>query len=81
MVIYLGLGVLADALVTGYYLCASRGRAFLASGLSIVIALLNFFVLWRVLEVDPSWVNAVAYAVGNGIGCFFVVKCMKKRTP
>jgi hypothetical protein len=71
---YLALGVVSDGLCAAYYLSVSRGRAWLASALSVLIALLNFFVLSRVLIVEPSWYNAVAYAVGNGAGSFLIMK-------
>lgn len=79
VVLYLSLGVLADVLVTGYYLCVSRGRPLYASALSVGISLLNFFVLARVLVIEPNWWNALAYAAGNGIGSYAIMRWQKGR--
>ena len=74
---YLGMGILSDVLVTGYYLFVSRGWAASASIVSIPIALLNFYVLNGVLVQTTSWPNAIAYAVGNAIGCFAIIHFSK----
>jgi uncharacterized protein YebE (UPF0316 family) len=75
---YLGLGILSDLLVTGYTLSASRGRTVTASVLSFVIALLNFYILGKILILDPSLWNALAYAGGNAIGCFAIMKASRR---
>jgi len=77
ILLYLGTGILSDVLITGYYVCVGRGRAFLAASISIPIALLNFWVLNRVLIADPSWYGALAYAAGNAVGCFAIMRASK----
>jgi hypothetical protein len=77
LAVYLGTGILSDLLVTAYYLFVARGLALPAALASIPIALLNFWVLNRVLVVDPSWYGAVAYAVGNAAGCFAIMRVSK----
>ncbi len=79
LLLYFALGILSDLLVTGYTLSASRGRAWFASGLSILIAVLNFYILDRVLIADPNWYYALAYAIGNGLGCLLIMKAGRKR--
>lgn len=77
ILLYFGLGILSDELVTGYTLSASRGRAFSASVLSLLIAVLNFYVLGNILVLDFSWSNVLAYAVGNAVGCYAIIKWRK----
>lgn len=78
---YLACGIFSDVLVTGYYICVGKGWGFLAASISIPIALLNFWIFNRILIVNPSWYGAVAYAAGNAIGCFAImrVSVMRKR--
>ena len=70
---YVLLGVLEDALVGKYYLAVSARRAFLASIWSFIIALLAFFVMANALETK-NWMLFLAFALGNAIGTFLVVK-------
>ena len=74
VVLYLELGILSDLLVTGYYLAVSRGDALLASCVSIPIALLGF---WSLRFFNPSYCDALAYAVGNAIGCYVIMKARR----
>jgi hypothetical protein len=76
---YLGLGILSDLLVTGYTISACRGRSVTSSVLSFVIALLNFYILGKILILDPSLWNALAYAGGNAIGCFVIMRFSRIR--
>ena len=81
--IYFGLGILSDLIVTGYYICVAHNWAWAASLISIPIALLNFYVLGNVLVRESSstrkWYWAMAYAVGNAIGCFAVMFLLNGR--
>lgn len=78
LLLYLGLGILSDVLVTGYTLSVDKGWALAASGLSFGITLLSFWILDRVLVIDPSWANVLAYAFGNAIGCYGLMRLSKK---
>lgn len=77
LLLYLVLGILSDVLVTGYYICVGHGLALLAALVSLPIALLNFWVLGTVIVLNPSWANAVAYALGTGVGCFSIMTLSK----
>lgn len=77
VLIYVGLGILSDLLVTGYTLSATLGRSLTAAVLSFVIALLNFYVLGNILVLDFSWINALAYAAGNAVGCWAIIHFSK----
>lgn len=72
-------GVVSDLMVTGYYLSVSRGWAFLASVVSIPIALMNFWVVDAVLIKGGSWHGALAYALGNAVGCFLIMHYTRRR--
>jgi hypothetical protein len=82
LLLYLGLGVLSDIILTSYYIFVSKGWVLPASLISIPIALLNFWVLDKVLISATSWEKAIAYAVGNAIGCavIMILSKMKKRS-
>jgi uncharacterized protein YebE (UPF0316 family) len=73
------VGVVSDLLVTGYYLCVSRGFSWAAAMVSVPIALMNFWVLDAVLIKGSSWQGAIAYALGNAVGCFAIMTYMKRR--
>ncbi len=73
---YLGAGIGSDLLVTAYTLFVSRGWGWAAALVSIPIALLSFWVL-RFLE--PTIPDAVAYAIGNAVGCFCIMAVSKRK--
>ena len=77
ILLYMGCGIVSDLAVTFYYICVSRGLAWASALISIPIALLNFWVLNRVLIVEPLWYGAVAYAAGNAIGCYAIMRISK----
>jgi hypothetical protein len=79
VLLYLALGILSDLFATGYYLCVARGWACRAATTSMLIALLNFWVLDRILVPDWSWANAVAYALGNAVGCMLIMRVSRSR--
>lgn len=79
LALYFGLGVGSDILVTFYYSAVSRGWAASASLVSLLISLLNFWVLGHVLVLEPSWQRAIAYALGNALGCFLIMRYMRGR--
>ncbi len=79
IVLCFATGVVSDLLVTGYYLFVGRGLSWLAAAVSIPIALMNFWVVDAVLIKGSSWHGAVAYAVGNAIGCFLIMRYMRGR--
>jgi hypothetical protein len=78
LLVYFSLGLLSDFLVTAYYIFVAKQWAFPAALISIPIALLNFWVIDKVLIATVSWPGAIAYALGNAIGCFLIMKIRKK---
>ena len=76
--IYVILGIIGDILVTLYYLFVGRLQAVPASFLTIVITLLNFFIIERVV-VSTNWMLMVFYAGGSAIGCFTIIGFQKAR--
>lgn len=70
---YLGLGFVREALVTTYYRAVSRRLVYGASAVSIILALLDIFIVAKVI-LDRDLMLGVAYAVGEGLGTFVVLK-------
>lgn len=79
LLIYLSLGILSDILITAYYIFVGKQWATAAASISIPIALLNFWVIDKILIVaTSSWPLAIAYAVGSAVGCFVIMIISKK---
>lgn len=73
-----GAGILSDLLVTAYYIFVGRQWAAPAASISMPIALLNFWVIDRVLVRMTSWSAAAAFACGNAVGCFIIMSVMRR---
>jgi glycerol-3-phosphate acyltransferase PlsY len=78
LLLYFSLGLLSDFLVTAYYIFVAKQWASPAALISIPIALLNFWVIDKVLITMTSWPGAIAYACGNAVGCFLIMSLRKK---
>lgn len=78
LIIYFALGIIGDILVTLYYLFIGRFQGMLAAAMSLLITLLNFFVIGRVV-VSNDWVLMVIYALGGAIGCFIIIAYQKSE--
>lgn len=78
IMIYMALGIVGDILVTLYYLFVGKLQAVPASLLTIVITLLNFFIIERVV-VSTNWMLMAFYAGGSAIGCFTIIGFQKAR--
>lgn len=78
MIIYFALGIIGDILVTLYYLFVGRLQGVPASFLTILITLLNFFIIERVV-VTTNWILMGFYAVGSAVGCFSIILSQKAR--
>lgn len=76
-IIYLGLGILNDILITLYYIFVGKHSAIPASLLTILVTLLGFFVIGEAV-VNANWNLILFYALGSAIGCFFTIKFVKK---
>ena len=76
--IYFMLGIVGDILVTLYYLFVGRLQGVPASFLTILITLLNFFVIERVV-VSTNWFLMGIYALGSAVGCFVIIASQKAK--
>jgi uncharacterized protein YebE (UPF0316 family) len=72
------LGVVDDVLVSFYTLSCSRGRAWAAGGISLVLALANVWGLFVVID-NRSIVSGVVYALGCAAGTILGVRVGSKR--
>lgn len=78
LIVYFALGIIGDILVTLYYLFIGRYQGILAALMSLLITLLNFFVIGRVV-VGNDWILMVVYAMGGAIGCFGIIAFQKSK--
>lgn len=78
LLICFAAGLLSDVLVTAYYICVGRQLAFPAASISVPIAMLNFWVIDRVLIRMTSWSAALAFAMGNAVGCLLIMQAIKR---
>jgi hypothetical protein len=78
LLLYLGVGIGSEVLVTSYTILVGKGWASVASALSLAITLLNYWVIKYIFIPDPTWYGALAYAAGNAVGCFAIM-CLSSR--
>lgn len=72
------LGIVGDVLITLYYLFVGRLQALPASLITILVTLLNFFVIERVV-VTTNWLLILVYASGSALGCFSIILHQKNK--
>ncbi len=72
------LGIVGDILITLYYLFVGRLQALQASFVTILITLLNFFVIEQVI-VTTNWFLILIYAFGSALGCFSIIFSQKLK--
>jgi uncharacterized protein YebE (UPF0316 family) len=79
--IFFAVGFLQDLLITFYYQSIAKEYSGKAAVLSVVVTLVNLLVLYEILTGLESQVISVimAYAVGNGVGTYYVVNRQKKK--
>jgi uncharacterized protein YebE (UPF0316 family) len=77
ILLYFGLGLMLDLLITGHMRAIVLQRPWLASGLSVMITLLSMLVVTQ-LVVSNSLPLIFAYAAGCGAGTFLGM-CLKQR--
>ena len=70
---YVGLGIVSEILVGGYYLLLSRGLRWGASATTFINTIFGYWVLRHLLG-DVSGISVMAYGVGNAIGCWILVR-------
>ena len=73
LLIYVGLGVIADVVITLYYMALSERRAFRASVYALIIPLFSFLVIERALATKDIRC-IVGFVIGNAIGTYLAVK-------
>ncbi|HTZ41614.1 MAG TPA: hypothetical protein VMC07_00190 [Candidatus Omnitrophota bacterium] len=78
MITYFALGIIGDILVTLYYLFIGKSQGLLAASMSLLITLLNFFVIGRVV-VSNDWILMLIYALGGALGCFGIIAFQKSK--
>jgi hypothetical protein len=72
------LGIVSDILVTLYYISVGKLQAVPASLLTVLITLLNFFIIEKAV-VNMNVVLIASYAFGCAIGCFAIITMQKKK--
>jgi hypothetical protein len=72
------LGVIDDILVSFYTLSCSKGRAWAAGGISLVLALANVWGLFVIIE-NRSVVSGAVYALGCAAGTVLGVRVGSKH--
>jgi hypothetical protein len=80
ILIYLGIGILTDILVTLYYLSINRLLAAQSAILCFLLTLTGYFVVESIV-VDTNWLLIFVYSFGCAIGCFLTIKIDGKRNP
>lgn len=78
IIIYFIFGIVGDILVTLYYLFVGRLQALPASLITILVTLLNFFIIEKVV-VSTNWVLIIFYAVGSALGSYFIILSQKSK--
>jgi hypothetical protein len=72
------LGIIGDILITLYYLFVGKLQALQASFVTILVTLLNFFVIEQVV-VTTNWFLILVYAFGSALGCFSIILLQKRK--
>ncbi len=79
--IFFAVGVLQDLIITFYYQAVAKDWPLRSATLSIVVTLVNIFVLYAIISDVEQQVASVivAYALGNGLGTYLVVKGHRQK--
>lgn len=75
--VYFGLGILTDVLVTLYYIAVGRRLAIRSAVLSLLMTLLGFFIIEKIV-ISTNWFLILSYSVGSAFGCYIVMMLSKK---
>ena len=70
------VGIFQDLLITYYYQVIMKEYPWRSALLSMIVTLVNIFVLYSILSGLEEQVLSVvlAYTLGNGVGTYLVVK-------
>ena len=77
ILLYLGLGILSDILISGYTIFVGKELRFPASLTSTLSSFLSLVVIVKFFLVSPSLIGILAYAGGNGIGTYLLMSLSK----
>lgn len=75
--LYLGMGIFVELLVTLYYIFVGKRLAIPASLTTSLITLLNFFIIEKIV-VNINQIGVLFYVLGCFIGCFTIIKLSKQ---
>lgn len=81
-ILYLGLGILSDILISAYTVFVGKELRFQASLTSTLVSFLSLYLIVKYFVKTPSDINIIAFAVGNGVGTFILMtlsKHLKKK--
>lgn len=74
LILYLGLGILSDILISAYTVFVSEDLLYPAALTSATVSFFNLFLIVKYFVVTPSVINMLAYAIGTGIGTIILMK-------
>ncbi|MES2953753.1 MAG: hypothetical protein V4674_04325 [Patescibacteria group bacterium] len=76
LVLFFAVGVFQDLLVTYYYQVITTDRAKTAAFMAGLLTVVNLLVLYAILArlEDEAVSSILAYALGNSVGTYLVVK-------
>jgi hypothetical protein len=79
--LFFAVGFVQDLLITFYYQAVARDNSEKSAVLSVIVTLVNVIVLYEILTGIESRVISVivAYALGNGVGTYYVVNRQKSK--
>lgn len=78
LILYFGLGLAEDYLVSWYYFFLGRKEAAKTAGISLVHTLLAVFVVASIIVSNDVWL-LLAYAGGGAVGTYIGVKHGKSK--
>ncbi len=76
VLLFFGVGVFQDILVTYYYQVITTNRAKTAAFMAGLLTLVNLLVLYAILArlEDEAIGSILSYALGNAVGTYLVIK-------
>ena len=75
-VLFFAVGVVQDLLITYYYQMITKEYAWRSAVISTLVTIVNVVILYEILDhlAEQAITVILAYALGNGVGTFIVVK-------
>ena len=72
------LGLVKETCVVLYYKAVQKNRVYIGTGLTLIMALMDFVVIAK-LALDREISMVVGYIAGETVGTFIVLKTYKRR--